>query len=167
VTLDCVNVAYRAAVCQAITGMLAQVGIRTTFQPWPTATFFPKLTQATTSFFEFGWSPQTDPWPMLNAIVHSYGADGPGTFNGGRYSNPRLDQLIDSIRVEPDIARRRQLVGDALRLMRAELPLIPLYRRTLTWVMRPEVSVAQWPSDILELRFVRIGDTQQVGSTAR
>ncbi|HEX4523023.1 MAG TPA: ABC transporter substrate-binding protein [Casimicrobiaceae bacterium] len=167
VTLDCVNVAYRAAVCQAITGMLAQVGIRTTFQPWPTATFFPKLTQATTSFFEFGWSPQTDPWPMLNAIVHSYGADGPGTFNGGRYSNPRLDQLIDSIRVEPDIARRRQLVGDALRLMRAELPLLPLYRRTLTWVMRPEVSVAQWPSDILELRFVRISDAQQVGTTAR
>jgi peptide/nickel transport system substrate-binding protein len=167
VTLDCVNVAYRAAVCQAITGMLAQVGIRTTFQPWPTATFFPKLTQATTSFFEFGWSPQTDPWPMLNAIVHSYGTDGPGTFNGGRYSNPRLDQLIDSIRVEPDIGRRRQLVGDALRLMRAELPLIPLYRRTLTWAMRPEVNVAQWPSDILELRFVRIGDGQEVGSAAK
>jgi peptide/nickel transport system substrate-binding protein len=104
---------------------------------------------------------------MLNAIVHSYGVDGPGTFNGGRYSNPRLDQLIDSIRVEPDIARRRQLVGDALRLMRADLPLLPLYRRTLTWVMRPEVSVAQWPSDILELRFVRISDAQEVGSTAR
>ncbi|HEY7944099.1 MAG TPA: ABC transporter substrate-binding protein, partial [Casimicrobiaceae bacterium] len=47
-TLDCVNVAFRAAVCQAIAGMLAQVGIRTRFQPWPTATFFPKLTQATT-----------------------------------------------------------------------------------------------------------------------
>ena len=146
-TLDCVNVAYRAAVCQAITGMLAQVGIRTTFQPWPTATFFPKLTQATTSFFEFGWSPGTDPWPTLNAIVRSWGADGAGTFNGGRYSNPRLDQLIDSIRVEPDIVRRRQLVGDALRLMRADLPLIPLYRRALTWVMRPDISVAQWPND--------------------
>lgn len=167
VTLDCVNVAYRAAVCQAIAGMLAQVGIRTTFQVWPTATFFPKLTQATTSFFEFGWSPQTDPWPMLNAIVHSYGSDGPGTFNGGRYSNPRLDQLIDSIRVEPDIARRRALVGDALRMMRTDLPLIPLYRRTLTWVMRPEVSVAQWPSDILELRYVQIGDGQQIGSNTR
>jgi len=167
VTLDCVNVAYRAAVCQAIASMLAQVGIRTEFQVWPTATFFPKLTQATTSFFEFGWSPQTDPWPMLNAIVHSYGSDGPGTFNGGRYSNPRLDQLIDSIRVEPDIARRRHLVADALRLMRADLPLIPLYRRTLSWVMRPDISVAQWPSDILELRFVQIGDAQQLGSNAR
>jgi peptide/nickel transport system substrate-binding protein len=167
VTLDCVNVAYRAAVCQAITGMLAQVGIRTSFQPWPTATFFPKLTQATTSFFEFGWSPGTDPWPTLNAIVRSWGSDGAGTFNGGRYSNPRLDQLIDSIRVEPDIVRRRQLVGDALRLMRADLPLIPLYRRALTWVMRPDISVAQWPNDVLELRFVQIGDTQQVGSAAK
>jgi peptide/nickel transport system substrate-binding protein len=167
VTLDCVNAAYRAAVCQAIAGMLAQVGIRTTFQPWPTATFFPKLTQATTSFFEFGWSPQTDPWPMLNAIVHTYSTDGAGTFNGGRYSNPQLDRVIDSIRIEPDIARRRQLVGDALRLMRSDLPLIPLYRRTLTWAMRPEISVAQWPSDILELRFVQIGDAQQVGSAAR
>jgi len=160
VTLDCVNASFRAAVCQAIAGMLAQVGIRTTFQPWPTATFFPKLTQATSSFFEFGWSPLTDAWPSLNAMVRSYGAEGAGTFNGGRYSNPKLDQLLDAIRVEPDLARRRQLVGDALRIMRADLPLIPLYRRTLTWVMRPDISVAQWPNDILELRFVQIGDGQ-------
>ena len=167
VTLDCVNATYRAAVCQAIAGMLAQVGIRATFQPWPTATFFPRLTQATASFFEFGWSPLTDPWPSLYAIVHSYGADGAGTFNGGRYTNAQLDQIIDAMRVEPDLTRRRQLIGDALRLMHAELPLIPLYRRTLTWVMRPDINVAQWPNDILELRFVQIGNGQQVGSTAR
>jgi len=158
VTLDCVNVAFRAAVCQAIAGMLAQVGIKTTFQVWPTATFFPKLTQATTSFFEFGWSPGTDAWPTLNAIVRSYGADGLGTFNGGRYSNPKLDQVIDAIRVEPDIAKRRQLVGNALQLMQVDLPLIPLYRRMLTWVMRPDIDVVQWPNDVLELRYVQIGD---------
>ena len=158
VTLDCVNATYRAAVCQAITGMLAQVGIRATFQPWPTATFFPKLTQATSSFFEFGWSPLTDAWPTLYAIVHSYAAEGAGTFNGGRYSNPKLDQVIDAIRVDPDINHRRQLIGDALRLMQADLPLVPLYRRTLTWVMRPDIEVAQWPNDILELRFVQMGN---------
>jgi peptide/nickel transport system substrate-binding protein len=158
VTIDCVNATYRAAVCQAITGMLAQVGIRATFQPWPTATFFPKLTQATSSFFEFGWSPLTDAWPSLYAIVHSYAAEGAGTFNGGRYSNPKLDQVIDAMRVDPDIKHRRQLVGDAMRLMQADLPLIPLYRRTLTWVMRPDIEVAQWPNDVLELRFVQMGN---------
>jgi len=156
VTLDCVNVTFRAAVCQAITAMLAQVGIRATFQPSPSALFFPKLTQATSSFFEFGWSPTTDAWSMLNSVVRSYDGTGAGQFNGGRYSNPKLDALVDSIRVEPDLARRRQLVGDALRLMNDDLPLLPLYRRKINWVMRPNIQVTPWPNDILELRFVRI-----------
>jgi len=156
VTLDCVNVTFRAAVCQAITAMLAQVGIRATFQPSPSALFFPRLTQATSSFFEFGWSPTTDAWSMLNSVVRSYDGTGAGQFNGGRYSNPKLDALVDAIRVEPDLARRRQLVGDALRLMNEDLPLLPLYRRKINWVMRPNIQVTPWPNDILELRFVRI-----------
>jgi len=156
VTLDCVNVTYRAAVCQAIAAMLAQVGIRVSFQPSPSATFFPKLTQATASFFEFGWTPGADPWATLNSIVRTHDGAGSGQFNGGRYSNPKLDQLVDGIRVEPDLATRRRMVGDALRLMHDDLPLIPLYRRKLAWAMRPTVTVTQWPNDVLELRWVRI-----------
>ncbi len=156
VQLDCVNVTFRAAVCQAITAMLAQIGIRASFQPAPSALFFPKLTQATTSLFEFGWIPTTDPWSMLNSIVRSYDGAGAGAFNGGRYSNPKLDALIDAIRVEPDLTHRRQLVGDALRLMGEDLPLVPLYRRKINWVMRPNIHVTPWPNDILELRWVRI-----------
>ncbi|MFN7571917.1 MAG: ABC transporter substrate-binding protein [Betaproteobacteria bacterium] len=156
VTLDCVNVTFRAAVCQAIAAMLAQVDIRVSFQPAPAAIFFPKLTQATTSFFEVGWSPGTDPWAFLQNMVRTYDGAGAGAFNGGRYSNGKLDALIDAIRVEPDLKRRNALAGDALRLMAAELPLVPLYRRTLTWAMRPNIAVVQWPSDVLELRWVRI-----------
>ena len=156
VQLDCVNVTFRAAVCQAIAAMLAQVGIRVTFQPAPSALFFPKLTQASTSFFEFGWVPTTDAWTMLNSTVRTYDGTGAGQFNGGRYSNPSLDALIDAIRVEPDLARRRQLLGDALRLMADDLPLLPLYRSRLNWVMRPNIHAVPWPNDILELRFVRI-----------
>lgn len=156
VQLDCVNVTYRAAVCQAISAMLAQVGIRATFQPSPSALFFPKLTQATSSFFEFGWTPTTDAWATLNSTVRSHDGTGAGQFNGGRYSNPKLDALIDAVRVEPDLARRRQLVGEALRLMTEDLPLLPLYRRRINWVMRPNIDAVPWPNDILELRFVNI-----------
>jgi peptide/nickel transport system substrate-binding protein len=156
VTLDCVNVTFRAAVCQAIAAMLAQVDIRVSFQPAPAAIFFPKLTQATTSFFEVGWSPGTDPWVFFQNMVRTYDGAGAGAFNGGRYSNAKLDALIDAIRVEPDLKRRNALAGDALRLMAAELPLVPLYRRTLTWAMRPNIAVVQWPSDVLELRWVRV-----------
>ena len=136
--------------------MLAQVGIRVSFQPSPSSIFFPKLTQATSSFFEFGWTPGTDPWAMFNNVIRTWDGAGSGTFNGGRYSNPKLDALIDAIRVEPDIAKRRAMTGDALRIMNTDLPLVPLYRRKLTWVMRPNIDVVQWPSDVLELRWVRI-----------
>ena len=156
VGLDCVNVTYRAAVCQAIAAMLAQIGIRVSFQPSPSSTFFPKLTQATTSFFEFGWSPGSDPWGMLNNVIHTWDGVGSGAFNGGRYSNPKLDALIDAIRVEPDLTKRRALTGDALRLMASDLPLVPLYRRKLTWVMRPNIDAVHWPNDVLELRWVTI-----------
>ena len=100
--------------------------------PSPSAIFFPKLTQATTSFFEFGWSPGTDPWAMLSNTVRTWDATGSGTFNGGRYSSSKLDALIDAIRVEPDLAKRRMLTGDALRLMNTDLPLLP----DRTWIFQ-------------------------------
>lgn len=156
VTLDCVNVTFRAAVCQALSAMLAQVGIRVSFQPSPSSIFFPKLTQATSSFFEFGWTPGTDPWVLLNNLIRSWDGVNSGAFNGGRYSNPKLDALIDAVRIEPEISKRRALTGDALRLLSTELPLLPLYRRKLTWVMRPKIEAVQWPNDVLELRWVRI-----------
>jgi peptide/nickel transport system substrate-binding protein len=79
-----------------------------------------------------------------------------GAFNAGRYSNPKLDALIDGLRIEPDLAKRRAMVQDALRIVQAELPLVPLYRRKHNWVMRPNVDVVQWPNDVLELRWVSI-----------
>ncbi|HWH81437.1 MAG TPA: ABC transporter substrate-binding protein [Burkholderiaceae bacterium] len=156
ITLDCVNVPWREAVCQAISAMLTQAGIRTTLRSSTTNQFFPKLTGATASFMEFGWSPNPDAWASLNALFRTWDKTGGGTFNGGRYSNPKLDALIDAIRVEPDLAQRRALVGAALRVVGDELPFIPLYRRTLTWAMAKKVSLVQWPSDIAELRWARV-----------
>lgn len=156
VTLDCVNVAWRENVCQAVSAMLTQVGIRTTLRSSPTNQFFPKLSQGTASFVEFGWTASPDAWNSLNALFRTYDRAGTGTFNAGRYSNPRLDTLIDDIRVEPDPTRRRALVTTVLRLVAEELPYIPLYRRTLSWAMSRKVSAVQWPNDTIELRWVKV-----------
>lgn len=156
VTLDCVNVGYRAAACQAIAGMLEKVGIQVNFVASPTATFFPKLTQATGSFMEFGWSPGTDAWGILHSLLRTNDGLAAGAFNAGRYSNPALDRLIVAIGVEPDAAKRQALIGDALRLVAQDLPLLPLYRRHHNWVMRTNIDVVQWPNDTLELRWVTV-----------
>ena len=156
ITLDCVNIAWREGVCQAAAAMLTQVGIRTTLRSSPTNQFFPKLTQGSAAFVEFGWTPQIDAWASLNALFRTHAAGGLGTFNAGRYSNPKLDALIDAMRVEPDLTRRRAMVAVVLRMLADELPYVPLYRRTLTWAMAKNVSAVQWPSDTIELRWVRM-----------
>ncbi|MEK8050212.1 ABC transporter substrate-binding protein [Ideonella sp. DXS22W] len=156
VTLDCVNVAWREAVCQAASAMLTQVGIRTQLRSSPTNQFFPKLSQGTASFIEFGWTPTTDPWNTLNGLVRTHDPAGGGTFNAGRYSNPQLDTLIDAVRVEPDLVKRRARVGVALRLIADEMPYLPLYRRTLNWATSKKVQLVQWPNDTLELRWVKL-----------
>ena len=156
VTLDCVNVAWREGVCQAAAAMLTQVGIRTTLRSSPTNQFFPKLSQGTASFIEFGWTPTTDPWSTLNGLFHSFEPQGAGTFNAGRYSNPKLDALIDGVRIETDLVKRRALVGVALRLINDDLPYIPLYRRKLNWAMAKKVQLVQWPNDTVELRWAKI-----------
>ena len=156
VTLDCVNVAWREGVCQAATAMLTQVGIRTTLRSSATNQFFPKLSQATASFIEYGWTPTTDAWSTLNGLFHSWDAQGAGTFNAGRYSNPQLDALIDAVRTEPEMSKRRARIGVALRLIQDDLPYLPLYRRKLNWAMARNVTLVQWPNDSLELRWVRV-----------
>ena len=112
-----------------MTAMLTQVGIRTTLRSSPTNQFFPKLSQAATaSLVEFGWTPTPDAWASLNALFRTWDKSGLGTFNAGRYSNPKLDVLIDAMRVEPDLTRRRAMVGDgaALRRRRAAVrPAVP------------------------------------------
>ncbi len=156
VQMDCVNVAWRASVCQAAASMLEKVGIRASLVTSPSSIFFPKLSQGTGFMVEFGWTATPDPWNILQSLVRSNDGLAAGAFNAGRYSNPRLDALIDAIRVEPNLAKRRQMTQDALRILNAELPLIPLYRRQHNWVMRPNIDAVHWPNDVLELRWVVI-----------
>ncbi len=156
VRLDCVNVAYREHVCQAAAAMLTQVGIRADLHSEPGTQFFSMLTQANISLAEFGWTATPDAWQSLNGLLHTWDKNGGGTFNGGRYSNPRLDQLIDGVRVETDPLHRRAMIGAALRIAADDLPYVPLYRRTLSWAMHKRVRVVMSPDDTINVRWVKI-----------
>jgi peptide/nickel transport system substrate-binding protein len=160
ITLECVNVPYRERVCQAAAAMLTQVGIRTRLHTSPGTQFFSMVSQGTAPFLEYGWTATADAWANLNGLLHSWNPAGGGTFNAGRYANPKLDELIDALRSENDLTRRRAMVGTALRMARDDIPYVPLYRRTLTWVMQKPVRVVMWPDDTAPVRWAHIGDGQ-------
>jgi len=77
VLLDCSSQAPADAVCQAVAGMLARVGIKVDFQPRTFNVLLPKVLTRDTSFYAIGWTPASaDAEGVLLPLVHS--ATGPG-----------------------------------------------------------------------------------------
>ncbi len=159
VTLDCPNNRYiqDEQVCQAIASMLAKVGITLRIDALPRAQYFPKIQKGDTSFYMLGILPTThDAWSSLFSIAHSVGKEGAGDWNFGRYSNPKMDALIDAIRVEMNPANRNQLIEQALLLHNADVAHIPLYQQVTPWAMRSSVKAVHTPDNFLDIRWVNV-----------
>jgi peptide/nickel transport system substrate-binding protein len=157
VDLDCSAQQPADAICQAVSGMLARAGIRVSHKPLAFNQLIPKLTSGDTTMYVIGWTPATaEPEGALVPLARSKGASGDGEYNFGRYSNPKVDALIDQGRLEFDLAKRTALFTEAMALMDAEAAFIPLVARHATWAMRKNVRAVLWPNDTLELRFVNV-----------
>jgi peptide/nickel transport system substrate-binding protein len=153
VTLDCPNNRYvnDEDICIAVASMLAKVGIQTKVTAMPRTTYFPKLEKFDTSFYMLGWGGAiTDAQTMLSPVLRSPDAKtGNGSFNYGRYVNPKLDQLIDAAAVEPDLESRRVMIREALAEHNAQVHHVPLHRQMIPWAMRSNVTVVHRPDNVL------------------
>ncbi len=160
VTLDCPNNRYvnDEEICIAVAAMLTRIGIVTRVTALPRATYFPKLEKHDTSFFMLGWGGAiTDAQTTLSPVLRS--ADektGNGSFNYGRYVNPRLDALIDAAAVEMNVDRRRQIVWDALKEHNAQVHHVPLHRQMIPWAMRSHVTAVHRADNMLSMESVRV-----------
>jgi len=156
VTLDCSSQTPTDALCQAIAGMLARVGIRVAYQPLQFNVLLPKLTAHDSSMWVIGWTPLTaEPEGVLVPLAHTpNGRD--GEYNFGRYSNPKLDALIDRARAEPLGEKRNHLFAEAMALLDEDCAFIPTAYRNIVWAMRRNVRTPIVPNDNLDLRFVNL-----------
>jgi peptide/nickel transport system substrate-binding protein len=157
VVLDGSSQAPADAACQAVAGMLARVGIKVHFEPRTFNVLLPKVLTRDTSFYFIGWTPASaDAEGVLLPLVHSSTGPGAGEYNFGRYSNVKVDALIDSARVEMDEAKRRGMLTEAMTIMDADSGYIPILYRKTVWVMRDNVKASAQPNDIVDLRFVNV-----------
>ncbi len=150
ITLDCGNIQPAADICQAIPPMLSQIGIRVTPNIVPQSSYFPKIQKFDTSMYLLSWgTPTFDSLYTLQAVLHTSGGDssGNGDSNYGRYSNPKMDQLIEQIAVEADLKKRDGLIRAALLINTAELPVIPLHQPLVPWAMRKNVDAVFSPNN--------------------
>ncbi len=157
VDLDCSSQQPADSICQAITGMLARVGLRIAYRPLPFNQLLPKINARDTSLFVIGWTPATaEAEGVMLPLAHTPGGSAVGEYNFGGYSNPKVDSAIDRLRVEFDPAKRRELAVEAMALLDADAAFIPLIYRNVTWAMRTKVKAQLMPNDIVDLRFVNL-----------
>jgi len=158
VTLDCPNDRYVNGdqVCIALATMHAKVGIKVQVNAIASSLFFPKAGAGDSSFNFFGYTPSNfDAYNSMAVLMHTRDAKS-GQWNVGRYSNPKVDELIDASLRELDPARRTALVSEAIRTHRDDVGHLPLYQQGIAWGMRKNVDAVMQTDNRVNLNYVNV-----------
>jgi peptide/nickel transport system substrate-binding protein len=159
VTLDCPNNRYinDEQICIAVAGMLAQVGIKATVAAQPFANFLPKVQRTETSFYLLAWGvPTFDALYTLQALIRSKGEGADGSFNYGNYSNAKVDAMIDQVKSELDLNKRKNLMIEALKLHNDDVGNIPLHHQMIPWAMASNVTAVHQAENQLDAWWVKV-----------
>ena len=155
VTMDCPNDRYvnDAAICQAVVGMLARIGVKINLLAQPKAQYFAKILKSgnyQTSFYMLGWTPATS--DSHNVLFDIIGCrDDPkssrGDSNLGNYCNKTVDGLTDQVLQETDTGKRDLLIKQAFEIVNKEFGYIPLHQQAMAWGVSKKIKVTQRPDN--------------------
>src|SRR5450756_2135228 len=155
VTMDCPNDRYvnDSAICQAVVGMLARIGVKVNLLAQPKQQYFAKVLKPggfQTSFYLLGWTPAT--MDSQNVLYDIMGCrDDPksarGEANLGGYCNKQLDAIADKVLLETDTAKREQLIKQAFEIETKDYGYIPLHQQALAWGVSKKVKLTQRPDN--------------------
>ena len=160
VTLDCPNDRYinDEAICQAVTSMLARIGVKVTLNAQTRLKYFAEISNPDyhTSFYMLGWTPNT--YDALNTLYNQAGTRSGtrGIFNDGGYSNPKFDALLETIAVETDHAKRDAEILAASQILKDEAAFLPLHQQVVVWATRKNVDLVELADNSFPLRFVTV-----------
>jgi len=151
VTMDCPNDRYvnDEAICQAVTAMLARIGVKVNLLAQPKAKYFAKILVSgkyDSSFYLLGWTPGSfDSWNVLANMYACRDENGKGGNNNvGNYCNPKMEEYIKQVLVENDTAKRDQLIKAAYQLgQEQDWGYVPLHQQALAWGASKKMKVVQ------------------------
>jgi peptide/nickel transport system substrate-binding protein len=143
-TIHCSNNRYvnDDRICQALGQMLTRVGIQTTVQALPFATWITAASRQEYSMLFGGWGIDTgEPSSPLGSLLGTYDrARGQGASNRSRYSNPEVDRLLAAGLATLDDERRRQIFIQATEVAMRDVGLVPMHHQVNLWGVRRGVT---------------------------
>ncbi len=129
-------------VAQAVAQMLTKVGILTRVDAMPSAVFFTRASKPEFSFILAGWGAETmEASSPLKALLATFNKEkGMGAANRGRYSNAKLDAVLDKALATVDDGQREKLLQQATEIGVGDLGILPLYHQHNLWATRRGIT---------------------------
>ncbi|WP_374669425.1 ABC transporter substrate-binding protein [Ramlibacter sp.] len=144
-------------ICQAVTAMWAKVGVRAKLRTQPLVTYFPMIQRYEASIYMLGWGvPTFDALYSLQSLTRTVGTGGDGNYNVGRFSNQRMDYVVDRIKVETDLPVRNRLLTEGLQISNDQVSHIPLHNQIIPWAMKKSVDVVHRADNRLDWRLIKV-----------
>jgi peptide/nickel transport system substrate-binding protein len=123
----------------------------------PLVTYFPMIQRYEASIYMLGWGvPTFDALYSLQSLVRTVGTGGDGNYNVGRFSNERMDYLVDRIKVETDAPVRRRMLTEALQLQNDLVAHIPLHDQVIPWAMKSNIELVHRADNRVDMRLVKV-----------
>ena len=127
-------------VAQAVAQMLSRIGIKCAVEAMPFNVYLSKARDQQFSFAMLGWGSYAADLALRALLMTPNTDKGTGAWNWGRYSNPKMDSLIEAALDTTDDAKREAIAREAAALAASDVAIIPLYHQKVTWAMKKTIK---------------------------
>lgn len=130
-------------IAQAIAQMWTRIGVQVArVETLPAATYFTKARNGEFAVALLGWGSFAGDLALRSLVATPNAEKGLGTWNWGRYSNAKLDQLIEASLATVDQAKREALARQAMGIAVKDHAVILLHHQQASWAMRADLRYA-------------------------
>jgi peptide/nickel transport system substrate-binding protein len=137
--------------CHAAAEQLRVIGIDTSINLLSTEELTSKVEQRRGSDFFFNaWHMDPDSERLLRDLFHSN-----GRYNPTGYANPRVDELIEKIKIEMVTYARDAYLEEAWRIVTDDLVYLPIRHGVSVFAMRKNLEIPPDPWDVPRFRLAR------------
>lgn len=123
-------------VLQTVAQLLTRAGITTRVEAAPMSAFLGRVRKEETGFALLGWGSFAADLALRSLVATPNSEKGYGAWNWGRYTNPKVDALMEQALGSIDRDKRETLAREANTLAMNDLALIPLHHQVVSWAMR-------------------------------
>jgi len=135
---------------QTIGQLWSRIGVAVKLQAMPMATYVPKMKAGEFGAALLGWGTLGADFGLRTLLGTPDPARGWGTWNWGRYSNPRLDALIQAALGATVPAKRDAQARLAMALAMSDHAVLPTHYQFASWAMRKHLT---YPGRLDEFTF--------------